>query len=356
MVCDKKFIDNNGGKFTAHLIKEHNMTIKDYVVSTQYFGKPPKCKCGFCQEDVDFVRGAFSKNGYAKRHNTFSWKIENYIKLFGFPKCKVCGKDSKFVRGVPKFVCEECNKEYVERNGEIEKRIYAFRDYEGIQQKIEEVLLAKYGVSSVMKVPEFVERQKQSAKTNGKERKPTSEDTRKLNSTRSVEFWNRPGQREKMSAAIKLATNTPEEKKRRSEQQKKNFSSAPHKYILKNTLSKLHVNIRQHLDLDSYGFVSEQVIGGYVVDELLERCKVVIEINGDYVHANPKKYNHSDLIVITASKPYTAFDKWQKDAMRKSHLESLGYKVFVLWESDLLEGVLEEKFISILEYIISRKI
>lgn len=101
-------------------------------------------------------------------------------------------------------------------------------------------------------------------------------------------------------------------------------------------LSKLHQSIKQTLELDKLGFVSEQVIDKFFVDELNIDKKIVIEINGDYIHANPKIYQPSDIIKIMG-KCYTAQEKWDYDKQRKSFLESLGYCVIVIWESDDLQ-------------------
>ena len=65
---------------------------------------------------------------------------------------------------------------------------------------------------------------------------------------------------------------------------------------LKNRLSKLHQKIKNELQLYKIGFVSEQRVDRYLVDELNENKKIIIEINGDYIHANPKIYKLDDII------------------------------------------------------------
>jgi len=60
----------------------------------------------------------------------------------------------------------------------------------------------------------------------------------------------------------------------------------------------------------------------------------VIEVNGDYVHANPKIYSADDIIRLRGNS-YKASYKWQKDREKIDWLLSQGYTVTVIWESDI---------------------
>jgi very-short-patch-repair endonuclease len=74
----------------------------------------------------------------------------------------------------------------------------------------------------------------------------------------------------------------------------------------------------------------------YNVDFLNKKTKHIIEIHGDYWHCNPKIYS-DDFI-----HPYfkmTAKERRVIDQQRKEYLESLGYSVTVVWESDLDEFI-----------------
>lgn len=71
--------------------------------------------------------------------------------------------------------------------------------------------------------------------------------------------------------------------------------------------------------------------------------KIIVEINGDYVHANPSKYKADDLIIVRKSQ-YLAKDKWKYDQKRKEALEALGFKVFVVWQSDDLNEKKKELY------------
>ncbi len=77
-------------------------------------------------------------------------------------------------------------------------------------------------------------------------------------------------------------------------------------------------------------------ISYYNVDFLNRETNHIIEIHGDYWHCNPKIYS-DDFI-----HPYfkmTAKERRKLDEQRKQYLESLGYSVTVVWESDLNEFI-----------------
>ena len=102
-------------------------------------------------------------------------------------------------------------------------------------------------------------------------------------------------------------------------------------------LSKLHQKIKKYLKLDELGFLSEQSVDKFFVDEINFDKKIIIEINGDHIHANPKYYQPFDTIKVMRKK-YTAQEKWDYEKQRTNILQSLGYVVITIWESDdLLE-------------------
>jgi len=109
----------------------------------------------------------------------------------------------------------------------------------------------------------------------------------------------------------------------------------------KNRLSKLHLRIREELELEKYGFASEQRVGKFWADELHPELKIIIEIYGDHPHANPLRYAENDTIRLRGQS-YFAKDKWAADLQRTKILEKLGYRVMILWESDNIDNFKKE--------------
>lgn len=119
------------------------------------------------------------------------------------------------------------------------------------------------------------------------------------------------------------------------------------RFFLKNsgTLSKFHIKISKILESLNIQYKNEvpglflaynnflQKEYSPVVDILIEDKRLVIECNGDFWHANPKMYKDSD-IFHTWEGTKTAKEIQDKDKSRISQIESFGYNVLVIWESE----------------------
>lgn len=78
--------------------------------------------------------------------------------------------------------------------------------------------------------------------------------------------------------------------------------------------------------------------------------KIIIEINGDYWHANPKFYNENDILVYPGKK-VLAKEIWNKDKKLIKIAEENNYKVITIWEDEIKNKTdieLKEYFIYIL--------
>lgn len=152
--------------------------------------------------------------------------------------------------------------------------------------------------------------------------------------------WLDPNFREKILVSLRSEAH----RKRSSELCKKRWKENPLQTLaslkrgLSSRISKVHRRWRDLLKLEDLGFKSEQIIGKFIVDELNNEKKIVIEIYGDYVHANPKYYKSDDIIKLANSR-YTSQEKWDYDKVRLENLRSLGFKVIVIWESDKIEDI-----------------
>lgn len=169
-----------------------------------------------------------------------------------------------------------------------------------------------------------------------------NESVRKKKSESSKKRWLDLTYRENMCKFLREYCNRDEVRKKRSDLMKDRWDSGKNNIdFLKNLpkrFSKLHVRIKKLLNLENIGFISERVLDRYVVDEVHYEKKIIIEINGDYVHANPKVYKSGSIIRLPGS-TYTSDDKWEQDKIKLERLKSLGYTVFVIWESDDLKEV-----------------
>lgn len=74
-----------------------------------------------------------------------------------------------------------------------------------------------------------------------------------------------------------------------------------------------------------------------------ELSKLLLEINGDHVHANPKFYKENDLLNIIYKKRICAKEIWEHDLNKKKFAESLDYTVYYIWEDDIRHNFLQVK-------------
>lgn len=92
-------------------------------------------------------------------------------------------------------------------------------------------------------------------------------------------------------------------------------------------------------ELFTYGFIKNMTVGNYLIDYCNKFHKIAIEINGDYWHCNPKDGWSEDDVHPHLKK--TAQEIWKKDLARINDLKGMGYKVIVIWESDIKAGQFE---------------
>lgn len=108
----------------------------------------------------------------------------------------------------------------------------------------------------------------------------------------------------------------------------------------KRTVSKLELSVKE--DLAKFGFLhsSERAlkfIGPYIPDYINFTDRVVLEIHGDYWHANPVRYVADDSVYFDENiqRKLTAAEIWEKDAQRSKFYRERGWHVCVLWEADI---------------------
>lgn len=77
--------------------------------------------------------------------------------------------------------------------------------------------------------------------------------------------------------------------------------------------------------------------------------KKIIEVQGDFWHANPSKYKENDVLNFPGEK-VLAKDLWIKDKIKLEMIENMGYEMLYLWESDINKKTDDELLHIILEF------
>jgi very-short-patch-repair endonuclease len=85
------------------------------------------------------------------------------------------------------------------------------------------------------------------------------------------------------------------------------------------------------------------------VDIWCSEIKLVIEINGEFYHADPRVYMATDIMQHSFAGPNypTAQTVWDRDRARTEQIKSFGVDVLILWEKEIknnsFETIIEEK-------------
>jgi len=96
--------------------------------------------------------------------------------------------------------------------------------------------------------------------------------------------------------------------------------------------TKCELIVANLLSTVGIAFVKQLHVPRYYCDFYLPRHNLIIEVNGDYWHANPSKFSENDVI---GGKKLLAREIWANDSKKVESLKSMGYNVLVLWESNL---------------------
>lgn len=100
--------------------------------------------------------------------------------------------------------------------------------------------------------------------------------------------------------------------------------------------SSLETRIAKILDILQLSYERQKWIKNKSYDFRINKTNVIIEVQGDFWHANPNIYNHEDELNFPGS-VCKASDIWYKDNKKKELAEKYGYQIIYFWESELNE-------------------
>lgn len=112
----------------------------------------------------------------------------------------------------------------------------------------------------------------------------------------------------------------------------------------KNT--KIELKVKNILDKNGIANIHQyDKIKSYYVDFYLPDINLVLEVDGDYWHANPSKYSAKDSIKYPGGRVLLAEEVWQKDLKRKNDIISLGYFYENVYGSEITEEFVLSKIL-----------
>lgn len=98
--------------------------------------------------------------------------------------------------------------------------------------------------------------------------------------------------------------------------------------------SRVHNIFQKWKSLGGFDFEYQFYINGKSSYDFLIYDKIILEVQGDFWHANPKKYKESDILPHPTGN-VLASDLWKKDEVKKKIAIDNGYGIIYLWESEI---------------------
>lgn len=97
-----------------------------------------------------------------------------------------------------------------------------------------------------------------------------------------------------------------------------------------NYTSSQEIRVQLILNNMNISYISNGFLYSYSWDFIFKN-KIILEIQGDFWHGNPKLYKKDDILL----NGLTVDMVWKKDHRKKKKVENHGYKVYYLWETDI---------------------
>lgn len=359
------FVASNNNSLSAHIRNRHKMTVKDYF---DKYIEPWEHRCIRCGKPTRFKT---LSSGYRQACDDVlcmrDARRDTCLQRYGESEYHNLEKQLQTI----KATTEEEKRRRVLKGKATKKEKYGNENYQNVA-KIRESCLKKYGVDCVFKSEVIkekirrVNREKRGVDYPSQSpecRRKTADTTmkhygvsncaqskklqEKARQTRIARYGN-PNYRNSEKQKITVARKSKEERESIIAKRRKTcldkygvdtpFGFCPHP----NAISGLSKRVRRILDAHpEIEYIQELRINFKKRKEYRDfRAydfafgKTILELNGDYFHANPSIYKEDDIITIRRIK-HTAQSIWDDDKIKRQLAESRGYRVVYLWEKDM---------------------
>lgn len=309
IICNKEFNQTNILKI--HINKHHN--VNKLTNEMNYIKSQIKIEDGTFDKVKDLYLEGYN---VADLKEMYGVSFANYIELFGIKRTNSESKKTKVYKdkiestnmqrfGVKnpsqsKVIKKKKKETFLKNfgyennfcNPKIQKVAQSHIDYKKVQESIRDNLIKKYG-DSVYNPSQI------------------------------------PGVAKKIGESQKkrMSKMTADERRQMTEKARANIN-----YVSSQEL-RIQIILNQ-LDVE---YTANGFLYAYNWD-LIFKNKVIIEVQGDFWHANPKFYKESDVLLDGL----LAKDVWKKDDRKRKLVESKGYTVHYFWESDINNMTNEE--------------
>lgn len=250
------------------------------------------------------------------------------------------------------------------------KNMSNVRALPSVREKIKETSLANWGCENPSQNDQIKEKKKQTFISNyGVDNIFKYEEFKKKLNTIILEkygvkrVFDRVKRKETMiqKYGVEYTAQLPEMAKKISENNKAIWAGLSLEQKLKRmegawniTISSIEKRIGQilmdHAISFTHSFMMKHKKNTFQYDFCLQEIPVLIEVNGDFWHANPKYYNENDELKFPGI-VRLAKNIWKKDKYKADTANKYGYKVISIWEDEINKKSDEEVLSIILERI-----
>lgn len=302
IICQKEFIKSNHLKI--HINKYHN--INEIENEINYLKSiNPNLEIDF-DDIIKMYSDGYSVNDIKVRYDI---DIRNYINLIGIARSNSESKKTK---------------------------IY--------ENKVKTTLIKKYGVDNLSKSEKIKEKKKETfIRNHGYENNFCNIDIRtsalsKIDYKKGSETMV-TSMMEKYGNHITNPAQLDYVRKKMSNAQKNRLSNMTADELRKmteparaavNYVSSQEIRIQSILNDMNISYTANGFLYAYNWDFIFKN-KVIIEVQGDFWHGNPKLYKKDDILL----NGLTVDMVWKKDYRKKTKVETYGYRVYYLWETDI---------------------
>jgi G:T-mismatch repair DNA endonuclease (very short patch repair protein) len=365
-IC-KQDIKPNNQKHIYYCAKKNNVSLKKDEIRYQQI-----CYMHDCQFTKKLIEDKYIKFNYSlpdfKKEYGLSYRQTQFLLVFFDIPIRTLGDAVRGEKCRSKYK-QTCTKKYgVDNVSKIEeikkKKKKTFLNHYGVdnifkdsefKEKLNKIMLDKYGklrLTNPFKIKEYyknltVEELHELSNLNKKKSlhfwdNVTDEQLLKWKDKKSKsakDYWRTaPEQiikeyRKRFSKTVKKWWND------LSDEEKNRITISRIKRLSNNFVSKLEKRVGNVLYDLGITYTSQFQLRFYSFDFLIGK-KVLLEVNGDFWHANPLFYKGSDIMPFPGGSK-TVQQIWSKDKRKKTYAEKRGYKIIYIWENDIKK--LDEK-------------
>jgi G:T-mismatch repair DNA endonuclease (very short patch repair protein) len=282
-----------------------------------------RCNRYFTKEEINlfYVKEKYSLPDFRENFGLFYGETQFLVKYFGFN-----------LRNISKANKSKRKKEKFEETSLIRYGCKNPSSNIDVKKKREKTFIDKYGVDNIRKSDWFKDQHKiYMQNTYGVGSLPNRNGNMQI-------YWDSKTEEEKQKHMLPANIAYLEWYNNLSEVEKDTLNQKKVSGLIKASSSKIEESISNSLINLKISFKTQYWIKMKSYDFKINDPSFLIEVNGDYWHANPLIYCDNDVIKYP-DRTICAADRWKEDKEKIKSAEEYGYSVLTLWESDIRENL-----------------